>query len=263
MNNRNLPNTKAYLRLREQVQGSFDFAVVVCYAVPALKRQLSLLDKGVITALPKPDYYPPDKNPPKQLRQQAMSYRGALATHLLISTFSFFEAFVEAAIREVIDYHGGAEAFQRRAKERDAKFIAQTPVDIAKHQQRLRGPVKKAKAQRYSKHSNALVKGGYRFPTELFSAYGVRMLLQKLGNIKAVDLPDMLRDGFHLDINDSDVAAFHNMRDARNRIAHGDVISLSLKQVAEYNALLRQLAYRFDQHLNLHFLITEDFIAKT
>ena len=38
--------TQAYLRLREQAQSAFDFAVVVCHGVPSLKRQMALVKNG-------------------------------------------------------------------------------------------------------------------------------------------------------------------------------------------------------------------------
>jgi hypothetical protein len=256
---RQLPNTKTYARLRVQVQETFDFAVVVCYGVPALKRQISLLRNGIASNLPTPDYFPAGKNTPDQLQQQASGYRQKLAAYTLISTFSFFEAFVESAIREMLDFHGGPESFQVKAELKDTHFIENPDSTLETHKQRLRGIPKKAHEQRYEKHSKELVKAGYRFPSQLFSAYGIKMLVQKLGNMKAVDIPDLLEHGLHLKLDSSMIASFHNIREIRNRIAHGDPVSLSLGDVSRYNDVLRNMAYELDKHLNMHFMINENY----
>ncbi len=254
---RNLPNTKAYMRFREQAQASFDLAVVVCHAVPALKRQISLLEQGVIEALPSPDYFPVSGTV-AELREQANGYRQRLADYTLITNFSFFEAFVRAAMTEMIDFHGGPEELRRKAEKRERRFIDQENRDVEKYRQRLRATNRVSELWGRLKNIRKLQDLNYRFPSELFSSYGIRMLLQKLGNLRAVDIPDLLVNGIHMSLDQTTIDNYHEVRNIRNRIAHGESVSLSMKELSHYNTVLRQLAIAIDQHLNRHFLIAED-----
>jgi hypothetical protein len=259
---RHLPNTKAYLRFREQTQASFDFAVVVCHGVPSLKRQISLLEQGVIKTLPDADYFPTSSNL-DQLRKRTDGYRQRLAAYTLITNFSFFEAFVTAAINEMIEFHGGREELLRRSEQRERHFIGQNNLSIESHRRRLRGTIKNETLWRRFTNIRKLRDMGYRFPSELFSSYGIRMLLQKLGNLRSVDIPDLLIHGLHMSLNDTMVEDFHSVRDIRNRIAHGAPVSLSMKDLSQHNSVLREFAIAIDRHLNRHYLIAEDTFRRT
>lgn len=258
---RNLPNTDAYLRLREQAQRSFDFAVVVCHGVPSLKLQISLLNRGEISTLPDPDYFPSGQNPPEQLREQAKGYKQTLSEYTLLSIFSFFESFVEDAIQEMIDFHGGEEEFHMKAKENDTMFISEDDDDIEKKRRRLRGKMEDQHSDRHEKYSDLLLEEGYRFPSETFSGYGVKMLIRKLDNLKAAQIPNLLVEGLHMDIKEKDIEKFHNIKHIRNKIAHGDKVSLHLRKISEYNEFLRDLAYRIDRHLVINFMVSEDYLS--
>jgi hypothetical protein len=259
MNSRALPCTKAYIRMRNQLQEFFDFSVVVCHSIPALKRQMSLLDKRHILALPKPDYYG-STNTTDQLRDQAKDYRKKLARYGWISVFSFFETFIKHAVEELIEFQGGDEEFANRAEQRDKKFMsgASPAIEIAK--QRLRGKRENHKVDRYRKFSKNLIEAGYRFPSELLSAFGVKMLTLKLKSLRSADIPDLLIQGLHMQMSSVDVEKFHNIREIRNKIAHGENVSPSLKNFAEMNEFLRNFAYSVDKHLNEHFFIFEEYI---
>ena len=50
-------STNAYNVWKVESQAIFDFSVLVSYSVPSLKMQISLLEKGKIQSLPRPDYY--------------------------------------------------------------------------------------------------------------------------------------------------------------------------------------------------------------
>ncbi|MGM0479383.1 MAG: hypothetical protein ACQERC_09180 [Bacteroidota bacterium] len=73
-----IKRTKSYNTLRDQMQEVFDFAVVICHSVPALKLQIKLLEKGKIEKLPEPDYFTP--NSAEQLKKQSKGYKSKLAT---------------------------------------------------------------------------------------------------------------------------------------------------------------------------------------
>lgn len=252
-----LPRTQAYVRLKEQVQATFDFVVVTCYAVPALKRQISLLEKGVISSLPTPDHYPTTAHSIDQLKDDVKGYKPQLASSALLSVFSYFEAFVVGAIKEMLDFHGGPDAIQRRAEQRDTVFIRNFDVNLIKMGQRLRGVFDRRKLGSYRKARTALIEAGYRFPSELLSSYGIRMLSQKLGNLRAADIPDLLVHGLHMELDRQTIEQFHNIRDVRNKIAHGESVTLTLSQLSSHNELLRDLASQIDAHLAMYFMIHE------
>lgn len=146
---------------------------------------------------------------------------------------------------------------QRKAETRDRRFIDQDDPNVERSRRVLRGTTKVGHENRRMVHSKKLQDLGFRFPSELFSSYGIRMLLQKLGNMRAVDIPDLLTHGLHLSLDDALVKDYHHVRDIRNRIAHGDPVSLSMKELSQKNAILRDLAYAVDRHLNKHFMLSE------
>lgn len=253
-----VPNTQAYLRLKAQTQGVFDFIVVVAYGVTSLRRNLALLEKGDISRMPLPNGFHEGNNTPEQLRAWSTGYREQVASYAILSLFSFFESFVAAAIAEMIDFHGGGEEFQRKAKAHDRRFLNDDPA-LERNKRPLRGDKasQPGRAQRQAKFTAELVATGYRFPTELFSGYGARVLIQKLGNLRAADIPDLLRHGLHMDIDDARKRRFDEVRSIRNKIAHGDRVSLSFRDVSQKNEVLRKLSFDVDRHLMAHFMISE------
>lgn len=259
-----IDTTKAYARLKAQAEEILSFAVVICYAVPSLKAQVSAIKKGVIGPnLPKPDYFIGDSTPPDGVQQRAREYKQKLARYIIISSFSFFEAYIEGAIRELIEFHGGDEKFVKTAELSGRKFLSSMSPEMQKNKRKLQEPIKPGKSLKYAKHTRELLNAGYRFPSELLSSYGVRAIIQKLGNLKSADIPDLIRHGFHLRLDDKTVARFHEIRNARNEIAHGNLgkrKNLSLKDALSMNSDLRDIAVQFDKHLIDHFFVLEHFI---
>jgi hypothetical protein len=251
---RNLPNTEAYKNLKKEVQQTFDLSVISCYAIPALKQQISLVEKGVLKKLPKPDYYPEGNNSLSQLKEQSKDYKIKIAKFTLLSNFSFFEAFVSDAIKEMISFHGGIVHF----KNKNSATLNMSGKNIQKSKQVLRGkPI--MKEQRFRKHSQILKSEGYRFPSSLLSGIGVSLMLEKLDTMKSVDIPEFLVEGLQVPLTNNEIKDFHNARDFRNRIAHGKRVNLTLEKVSEMNNVLKQLAYKLDRHLNEHFMINENY----
>lgn len=257
--NKNLPNTQAYLRWREQTQAAFDFCVLVSHAIPTLKRQMSLVDKGIIPSLPKPDYYAKISSN-ATLREKAQTYKKQLAAYLVISLFSYFEAYVIDAIQEMFAFHGGVAQFQAKAAERDKMFMQAISTDAYGSKRILRGKRDKAKIAQYKASARKLAAIGYRFPSELLSSFGVKMLNQKVGNLKANDIPELLMHGLHLELDADTIQKYHEFRNIRNSLAHGRRVELSIKEVSERNEVLRKMAYALDVHLNEHFMIFEDYL---
>lgn len=253
-------HTIAYKRLRRQIQDLFDFVVVVCYAVPSLRQQIKAIRGGKASrSLLRPDYFVHDRSSLETVEKRAISYKSKLSSYVLISSFSFFEDYVKSVMREMIDFHGGDSDFIALGERRAKTFILSPSKAITGHKRKLQEPIKPAKMEKYEKYSKALVDLGYRFPTELLSAYGVRKLVEKASQLRAFDIPDLLQNGIHVELDDKTIETFHNIREIRNRIAHGEKVRLSLKKVMEMNRFLREFARNIDQHLVEHFFIIEKY----
>lgn len=167
MSKMKIRNSDAYLRLRRQIQESFNFAYIVCQAVPCLKLQKSLVEKGTLNSLPPPDYF---KNPnePTQISEQVKTYKSELAKSILLSSFSYFEAFVSDILEELVEFHGGIDSFLSGASKRTAKHLDA--------QNQNYGRQKASLAKRNNPHNErkreatrALQKQGFHFPSPDYS----------------------------------------------------------------------------------------------
>jgi len=159
----------------------------------------------------------------------------------------------------LIAFHGGSEKFIELAETRASKFIQSISDETKKHKRKLQEPIKLKNAKKYEKHAEILVNSGYRFPTELLSSYGIRMLIQKTKKMKARDIPELLQNGLHMNLNDEKVTKFIQFKDMRNAIAHGKNVRLSMKQVMDVHKFLHELAISIDKHLIEHFFVIEKY----
>jgi len=64
-----------------------------------------------------------------------------------------------------------------------------------------------------------------------------------------------------MNISDSDVLKFHNVREVRNKIAHGEEVNLTIEQVTNMSKDLRGLALEIDQHLLRYYFISENYLG--
>lgn len=261
--------TKSFEKWKNQTQETFDFSVLICNAVPTLKRTISLYENKKITDLTKPDYYgwkndltQEEKTRRKnQLKIYAIGYKEKLSKYILISNFSFFESYVQNALQEMLSYHGGRDEFINAARKRSEKQFNNISSKIENARRKIR--FKKLVSYRNTKFKHAtqtLLEENYRFPTDLLSGYGATMLLQKIDNSVANDIPKLMRDGFHLHLDPALILEFHNARDIRNKIAHGEDITVTIAQVTKYSQAFKSLAIAIDQHLLKHYFILEKYI---
>ncbi|MHA7966706.1 HEPN domain-containing protein [Paenibacillus sp. CAU 1782] len=251
-------NSASYMKLKEQIQSSFDFVYVVCQAVPCMKLQASLVQKKQIPSLPSPDYFKVS-NSIEQIRGQAQNYKPELCKYILLSSFSYFEAFVIDIVRELIDFHGGSDAFEGRAEQQNKLAINNQYEKYLKEKVALYKRVPNHRDRQRSS-SRTLIAADFVFPSQLFSSFGIKMLIEQLGNLKSVDIPKYMKRVFNLELEEEQVKKYHTIRDLRNQIAHGNSVELDLKQVNQMNNELRQIALTIDQHLMNHFFISEEFI---
>ncbi|RYU42123.1 hypothetical protein ERW49_18280 [Aliivibrio finisterrensis] len=265
MNNKILNiHTNAYEKWKSQTQDTFEFSVLVCSAVPTLKRNIQLFEKGVIDTMTKADHYASKEEVSSErqtqmnteLKARAVGYKQKLAKYTLLSNFSFFESYIHDVIYEFIDSHGGKEQLLSNAKQ---KTLENDNREIEKLRRKIRRANKVRSYQQYVSASNKLDGLGYRFPSEQFSTYGIKMLIERLSNLRSVEIPDLLSDGFSLDLTDQEISDFHGIRDIRNKIAHGDPVELDLRGVANKCLIIREIVKKVDQHLLRYFFISETF----
>lgn len=259
-------HTTAYAKWKAQTQDTFNFSVLVCSAVPTLKRNLKLYEKGVIETLTKPDHYGPegdltrewnDKSVPL-LREKANGYKEKLSKYILISNFSFFESYVKDVIEEMVTFHGGTDAFARSASARVNTINSPQSEEIKGACRKLRGKKQSNDRLRLAAATHTLKEAGYAFPIDLFAAYGVTTFVRSLGNMFAKDIPSILKEGLHLPMSEAEILEFHNIREARNNVAHGNAISLDLTKVTNMCKFLRGTALQLDQHILRYYMISEE-----
>jgi len=266
--NRIKPDTRAFINWKSQTQDTFEFSVLVCHAVPTLKRNIRLYEKGTITELVKPDHYgsagdlteEQKHRQNNQLKERSIGYRSKLSKYILISNFSFFEAYIIDVLNEMINFHGGQVGFVAMCKMRGNSQIEQDSPEIEKHRKKLRIPKNGGGTGHRIEATLALKNTGYRFPSDLLSNYGAKMLLQKIANLSAKDIPTLLVDGLHMNLSESLVLDFNNARDIRNKIAHGENIALTIEQVTNISKTLREITLSVDQHLLKYYFISEKYI---
>ncbi|WP_421197474.1 HEPN domain-containing protein [Aeromonas enteropelogenes] len=265
MNKRLNRHTKAFARWKEQTQETFEFSILICHAVPTLKRNIRLFEKGIIDELTAPDHYGAREAPDdaqrerskEQLKEISVGYKAKLSKYILISNFSFFEAYVLDVIKEMLTFHGGIDEFIKKAKARGYQNAINDEVEETR--KKIRIPSRSKNPQRYFEATRELESIKYRFPNDMFGSYGAQMFMQKLSNMKSADIPSVLKDGLHMVIPDDVVDSYHNTRDIRNKIAHGESVELSIKQVTEMSKLLKSIALQLDQHLLRYFFISENY----
>jgi len=249
-------HTESLIRLRAAMEEVFEFAVVVCSAVPCLKKSIKLYKEDSSAVLPKPEHF---KRPINydQLLAGARDFKSQLVRLIFLSSFSYFEAYVADCCRELL-------AFQR---ERLPAHFDQDTISKLIVDPKFRAPKRKLqdrydtkKWQAYKNHTNELRDLGYAFPKDILASYAIRTLLAQTaeGNIKANDIPHFLRNVLLLELDAKTEETFHNYREVRNRIAHGKTVNLHMKEVVTIGHFFRDLATKIDQHVVECFFVIEE-----
>jgi hypothetical protein len=253
--------TNAYARYRSQSNALLDFAVLVAHAVPALKTEIQAVKAGTLAHLPRPDFFhKSNRSTPDDLLKTEAHYERYLASYVLLAHFSFFESFVEDLIKELFVFHGGEGEFLARIESRVGSFLARQANEKTGAKRKLQDTDKPAWRPRYRKYSRELDDAGFRFPAELLAPYGVRSLVGKIKNLKAAHIPDLLINAFQLKLSQTEIDKFDQVRSARNAVAHGDPITLTMRQAVEMNRTLRDLAVKIASHMTDNFFVIEKYI---
>jgi hypothetical protein len=108
-------DTRAF---KAQCERLTNLTVVFSHAVPVLSRVLANPAIAASVALKPADNFPHDKADGSLLLAWAKDYSDDLARLIVLSTFSYFEAFVRDALGEVFALQGGVDAFRKLAERR-------------------------------------------------------------------------------------------------------------------------------------------------
>ena len=98
-----IPNTQSFIRLRKEQQNVLNFIVLICHAVPNLRKTI----KGVNAEIPKygiakPFYF--NQESLDTLESYSRHYKINIAKYALISIFSFFESYFKSVVEELIEF---------------------------------------------------------------------------------------------------------------------------------------------------------------
>jgi hypothetical protein len=255
--------SNAYARYKSQTDALLDFAVLISYSMPALRNAVQAAGSGSSASLPKPDFFhQSNRSTPADLLKTEKQYEQNLASYVLLAHFSFFESLVDNLIKEMFEVHGGEEKFAARIQNRTRRFLVKQSAQGLKAKRKLQDKENPRWRDSYRKHSRDLDEQGFRFPGELLAAYGVRTLISNLKkrNLKAVHIPEILVHAFQVGLSAAEIEKYHEIRDIRNDIAHGNPIVLTMKQAVTWNAALRDIALKASSHIAEHFFVIEKYV---
>ncbi|WP_146659474.1 HEPN domain-containing protein [Enhygromyxa salina] len=270
-----IAHTKSYLPLKSNTQEAIDFVILVTHSVPALCAYMKAVERKPDEKpmnIPMPDL-PWAKLSPEsheRLREIKQSYKKSLGKYLVLSTFSYFEAYIVDVLGEIIAFHnppakggdsGGPQpGWSRKAKERILSSLqtAENSHEVLRATRKLRGPYEPGQSQRNRVLHQTLASNGYPLPGTLLVPFAVAELTQKVKNLKSVDVPDILSSALLFDLTGDESTNYTKYRNLRNGIAHGRTKAVDLKKAMGINEFFRGIAVRLDQHIVKLFLLQED-----
>jgi hypothetical protein len=253
-------HTEAYLTFKAESERLINLTVLFSHAVPVLKRVLGSHQASALVQLKQPDNFPHDDTTGSELLVRAAGYEQDLAHVIVLSIFSYFEAYVRGALDEVYARQGGQQAFIALAEKRATRYWTSLPPAIAEAKHKLQTVDKKGKAEKYKKYSRILVEAGFSFPPDILSVYGARKLKEKLDArspraLRAWEIPDLLTDALLFNVTAAEKTMFTDVRKLRNKVAHGSKPTLSVHAAIKKTSALRKWATRIDTHIGQHFLV--------
>lgn len=253
-----IPHTQSFSRLKNEVQNVMNFAIVVSYAVPCLKYTLKKMPMEQ-PPLFKPDHF--DSRPIKteKVLHDTEVYKETLSRHIVLSSFSYFEAYFHDVLQEILDFHGkdllmGVSTLTTAMKDTDDPTIEKARKKLSEYP-------KKSNLDKYKNNQAKLVKSGQLMPSSLLAQYGYNLLTELIEKdyIPASRIPELSKSILQLKLDEQETEHLHGYRGIRNKIAHGRITegSLFVKKAIEMNNFFRNLALKIDRHVIKHFLIVE------
>ena len=264
-------HTKALVKVKEEQQQVLDFSVLICYAVPNLKKTIHGIEKDIPQyGLSKPYYYNENESIDR-LKNISKDFQLNLSKYILLSNYSFFETYFVEVVNELIDFHGGKEQFINFGQRKIKSHLKNVNPTTKKHKSKLQEPLNKQNSDRYQNSIIELDKiPGYRSPSELFVTLGLKNFIETVNsnNFRSSMIPEMLEYAFNMDLAEkinkhSDLIdknlkeTFEAVRELRNRIAHGKCKRVSFDKVLDMVRFLRDLQVKIDKHLVNNFFVLE------
>lgn len=269
-----ISNTEAFKRLKTEQQRIIDFSVLICYAVPNLKKSIKGYEEKVenYKTFITPEYFKEDTDI-KRLKAISRNYKENLGKYTLVSAFSFIEFYFRDVVKELIEFHGGKERFIENIQHRQKDIISNEDENIENKKRKLREPIKPSKWEKYKKQIDELEKNPkYRHPSELLAGFGLRYFAEiVLGiNFKSVLIPDLCENAFgidlsekvnkHPDLVEKDLKeTFDYARELRNQIGHGNSGDIGFNKVMDLIRFFRVFAVKIDKHLVKNFFVLERY----
>jgi hypothetical protein len=189
------------------------------------------------------------------------TYKTRLAIYLWLSIFSFFEAYVIGVLDELVEFHGGKSEFiddSERSVKKKMNTITEDMLEMV-YKGKLHRSYDSTKNPKTIMYTRTLLDMGYSFPSEFFSSLGIKFFINQLKEMRAKDIPEIMRDSLNFDLDADTEKKFLKYKDTRNNIAHGEVVDLSLRDVKEMYRCLLDLARDFDNHLLNFYFVNERF----
>jgi hypothetical protein len=257
--------TKSYLSFKVESERLTNLVVLFSHAVPVLVRVMSSPKASALVPLKPADNFPHDKSTGPTLINRAVGYDQDLARLMVLSVFSYFEAYVRGALREIYDLQGGPQAFVALAERRVSRHWSSAPSQVAEAKRKLQDADDRGKADKFLKYSKILVDAGYAFPPDLLAAYGARNLAKKLepkgrNAVRAWEIPALLSEALLLKISAAERLMFEDLRALRNDVAHGSTPALSVHSAIRKTTALRNWAARIDAHICRHFIVLAKYV---
>lgn len=252
-----ITNSKSYLNLKNQIQNSIDFSVLCCHAIPSLNRNINQVQAEKMEKLPDPHYFK-SVSSNERLKELIPSYRKQLGKFLLISTFSYFESYIENLISEIALFHFNNIDIKKNQEKLVENSINNSEIKIKTKY--LKENIKSSNLDKYRNITAELQATNFLFPSDYFKFIGINKFIKIARDnysFKASEIPDVLEDLFFLKLNQVQIDMFNKIRDKRNKIAHGNSIEIEFKEANKYNKFLRNLALQIDKHSVDNFLVID------
>lgn len=255
-------HTESYKVFKKELDDLWNFALMISYAVPSLNKTIKGVEEKVPDySLPRPDYFFYDNSSNEDLKKHMGGYKQRLAAYLWLSIFSFFEAYVTNVLDELVCFHGGKSEFIEISEKSTKKKMNSITEEMFQtvYKGKLHNTYDPLRNSKNITYTRTLLNMEYPFPTEFFSTLGIKFFINQLKDIRAKDIPDVMKNSFNFNMDNQTEKKFLHYKDIRNNIAHGKPKQLSLIDVKEMYRTLIKLARRFDSHLLKYYFINERF----
>lgn len=250
--------SKAFLVLKEHSQSTLDFAVLVCTAVPQLDYVFKQHELDPSIHIVENTEFRNSGIPYSTEKKTLDSYKTVLGANILLSNFSFFESYFFALIDEIIQFHGGDDEYLKFIERKVSRSIIRSTND-ENNIKKLRVQHKGKDAYKYDKYTRLVGNDLIVWPSEKLALYGAKQIVNNRKRWKSVDIPNLITDLLVYNLVEATKNKYHNLRDDRNKIAHGKKLSYTLDKALIANEFLYDLAKKIDEHVVNNFMIIEKY----